>query len=110
MPGTDEGSERLPLRRDEWFVEGDALVARQHGLADANNAVAVAHWSRNVGNLIAMWLPLLGRSSQALECFKKKRFNVVWLEAPCFRSLHFFTDAVHAARVHRVVRECPLFD
>ena len=43
MARADEGGQRLALRRDQRLLEGDALVARQHRLADADQAVAVAH-------------------------------------------------------------------
>jgi hypothetical protein len=43
MAGADKGGQRLALRRDQGFLEGDALIARQHRFADADQAVAVAH-------------------------------------------------------------------
>jgi hypothetical protein len=43
MTGADERGQRLALRRDQRLLEGDALVARQHGFADADQSVAVAH-------------------------------------------------------------------
>ena len=43
MARADKGRERLALRRDERFLERDALVARQDGLAEADQAVAIAH-------------------------------------------------------------------
>ena len=61
MARTDEGGQRLALRRDQRLLEGDALVARQHRLADADQAVAVADRRRDVGDLVAARLALLGR-------------------------------------------------
>ena len=61
MAGADEGRERLALRRDQLLLEGDALVARQHRLADADLAVAVADRRRDVGDLVAARLALAGR-------------------------------------------------
>ena len=42
VAGADEGRQGLARRRDEGFLEGDALVARQHRFTDANEAIAVA--------------------------------------------------------------------
>ena len=49
MARADEGGQRLALRRDQRLLEGDALVARQHRLADADQAVAVADRRRARG-------------------------------------------------------------
>ena len=65
MARTDEGGERLALRRDQRLLEGDALVARQHRFADADQAVAVAHRRRDVGDLVAARLALLALCRQA---------------------------------------------
>ena len=54
----DEGRERLALRRDQVLLEGDALVARQHRIARADLAVAVAHRRGHVGDLVAARLAL----------------------------------------------------
>jgi hypothetical protein len=43
MTGANEGRQRLPLRRHQRLLEGDALVARQHRLADPDQPVAIAH-------------------------------------------------------------------
>ena len=110
MARADEGGQRLALRRHQRLLEGDALVARQHRLADADQAVAVAHRRRNVGDLVAARLPLLGRSAQALEGFEKERLDVVRLQAAGVGAFHVLADAVHAAGVHRVVGERAVFE
>ena len=66
MAGADEGRQGLALRRDEGFLEGDALVARQHRLADADEAVAVADGGWHMGDLIAARLPLADRPPELL--------------------------------------------
>ena len=58
VAGADKGGERLALRRDQILLEGDALVARQHRLADADQAVAVADRRGHVGDLVAARLAL----------------------------------------------------
>jgi hypothetical protein len=52
---------------------------------------------------------LSDRSAQSLKRFDEKRFNVVRLETPRFRALHVFANPGNPARVHRVMRERPLF-
>ena len=72
MAGADEGGERLALRCDQGLLKGDALVARQHRLAHADQTVAVAHRRRNMGDLIAARLALARRAAELLECFEEE--------------------------------------
>ena len=106
---TDEGGEWLTLRSDQRLFEGYALIARQHRFADADQTVAIAHRRRNVGDLVAARLTLLGRSAETLEGCVEERLDVVGLEAAGLGALHVFADAVHPARVHGVVGERPFF-
>jgi hypothetical protein len=92
------------------LLEGDALVARQHGLARADQAVAVAHGSGHMGDLIAARLACLAESAQTLESLVEERLDVVRLEAPGIGALHLLTDALHAAHVHGVMRQSALFE
>src|SRR5437773_1273113 len=48
----DEGREGLAWRRDEGFLESNTLVARQHRLADADEAVTIADGRGHMGDLI----------------------------------------------------------
>ena len=59
MAGTDECRQRLALWRNQRLLEGDALVSRQHRLADADQAVTIAHRRGNVRHLVAARLALL---------------------------------------------------
>ena len=110
MARADEGGQRLTLRRHQRLFEGDALVARQHRFADADQTITVAHRSRNVGDLVAARLALLGRSAQAAEGFEEKRLDVVRLQAAGLGTLHIFADAVDAARVHGVMGKGMFFE
>ena len=49
-------------------------------------------------------------AAEALEGFEEERLDVVRLEAARLGALHVLADAVHAAGVHRVVGERPLFE
>src|SRR5881628_3133540 len=60
VAGTYECSEHLALRRDKGFLEDDALVAREHWLADTDQTVAVTHRRGYVGHFVPARLPLLG--------------------------------------------------
>ncbi len=106
----DEGRERLALRRNQFLLEGDTLVARHHRISHTNLAVAVPDRRRHVGDLVAAWLTLAGSPPQTLEGFKKERLDVVRLEAPRFAALHLFTDARHSARIHGIMGERAIFD
>ena len=48
--------------------------------------------------------------AEALERFQEERLDVVRLQTPGLGTLHVFADAVHATRVHRVVREGALLE
>src|SRR5262245_37823159 len=109
MAGTDKGREGLALRRNEGFLEGDALVARQHWLTDADEAVAVADGRWHMGDLIAARLPLAGRPPELLEGFEKERLDVVRLQPAGLGAFHLLTHPGHAARVHGVMRQGTLF-
>ena len=72
MARADESSERLPLWRDQLFLECDALVARQHGIARADLPVAVSHRRRDVGDFVAARLALAGVPPRRLNASRKK--------------------------------------
>ena len=72
MAGANERSQHLALRRDKGLLEHDALVAREHRFADADQAVAIAHWRRNMRHLEAARLALSHRAPEALKRFQKK--------------------------------------
>ena len=109
VPGTHERRQGLALRRHQRFLERDALVARQHRLADADQTVPIPNRRGNVGDLVAPGLALLRGAAQALERFAEERLDVVRLQTPCFGPHHVLADALHAAGIHRVVRKSPLF-
>ena len=100
MAGADEGCQGLAWRRDEGFLKGNALVARQHRFADADEAVAVADGGGHMGNLIAARLPLAHCPPKLLKRFEKERLDVVRLQPAGIGALHVFADAVNAAGIH----------
>jgi hypothetical protein len=63
----DEGGRGLADGRDDRLLERDALVARHHRLADADQPIATAHRRRNMGDLVAARLALLRSAAEALE-------------------------------------------
>jgi hypothetical protein len=71
-PGQTKGGQGLALRRHQRLLEGDALVARQHRFANTDEAVAVAHRRRHVGDLEAARLALLGVPPSRLKASWKK--------------------------------------
>lgn len=104
----DKGGQRMTLRCDQRFFKRYALVARQYRLADANKAVAVSYRGRNMGDFIATWFALFGRSAKASEGFQKERFDIVRLQPSRLGPFHVFTNTMNAARVYGVVRKRPL--
>ena len=110
MTGTDERGEGLALRRDEGLLEGDALVASHHGIADPDQAVPVADRRGHMGDLVAAGFALHGASAQAPERLQEEGLDVVRLEPARLRTLHVLSYPMDSARIHRVVRQGPLFD
>src|SRR5712691_1331397 len=109
MARTDEGRQGLALRRDERLLEGNALVARQHWLTNADEAVAVTDRGWHMRDLIAARLPLAGRSTKLLKRFEEERLNVMRLQTARLSAFHLLTHPGHAARVHGVMRQGTLF-
>ena len=110
VTGADEGGLRLALGRYPALVEGDAFVAWLHGLADPDEAVAVAHRRRDMADLVAAGLALLDGAAEPLEGREEEGFDVVGLQATGVGPLHVLADALDPAGVHGVVGQHPLFD
>ena len=72
MAGADESGERLALRRDQRLLKGDALVARQYRLARSDQAVAVAHRRRDMGDFVAARLALADGAAELTEGFEEE--------------------------------------
>src|SRR5438876_6066535 len=94
---TDEGGEGLARWGDQVLLEGNTLVARQHGIARAALSVPVAHERGHVGDLVAARLTLTQSATQTPEGFEKERFDVVGLQAPRLGAFHLLADSCHAA-------------
>ena len=109
MTRADERRPAAGRAGDQRLLEGDALVTGEHRLADADQAVAVAHRGRDVGDLVAARLPLLGRPAQEPEGLVEEGLDVVRLKASGLGALHVLADAVDPAGVHGVVGERPFF-
>ena len=110
MAGADERRQRLPWRRYQVLLEGDALVARQDGLAEADQSIAIAHWCRNMGDLVAARFALLHRAAEALEGFEEEGFDIVRLKPSRLGPLHVFADAMNARDIHGVMRKRAIFE
>ena len=109
VAGQTKAASGWPWGATRDFLKGDPLVARQHRLADADQAVAVADGRGHVGDLVAARLALLDGAAQALEGLEEERLDVVRLEAAGLGPLHVLADARHAAGVHHVVGQRALF-
>src|SRR4051812_28670312 len=109
MAGADEGRERLTGWSDQSLLKGDAFVAGQHRLTDADQTVAVADRGRDMGDLVPAPFPLLRYAAHTLERFQAEGLDVVGLKPPGFGALHFLTYTVDPARVHGVVGERAFF-
>lgn len=110
VAGADECSQRLSLRCDERFFEGDPLVARKHGLTGADQPVAAADGRRHVAHLEAARLALADGSAEPGEGFFEEGLDVVRLESAGVRALHLLADLLDAARIHGVLRQGPLLE
>ena len=67
MAGAYKGGQRLPLRCDKRLLEHNALIARQHGLANADKSVPVSNRCWNVGDLVSPLLPWAQFAAQLSE-------------------------------------------
>ena len=103
MAGADESGQGLALRRQQGFLEGDALIARQHRLPDADEPVAAADGGRNVRHLVAVRLTLADRPAKLRKGFEEEGLDVVRLEPLGLGALHVLADAGDLAGVHRVL-------
>src|SRR5262245_54787777 len=88
----DERRRRLSLWCYQRFLEGDALIAGHHRLADANQAITVSDRCRHIGYLIAARLALLRGTPQPFECLEEEGLDIVRLQAACIGSFHVLTD------------------
>ena len=97
------------MRGDEGLLEDDALVARKHRFADADQPVPIAHRRRHMRHLEAARLALAHCASKALEGFEEEGLDIVRLKATRLGTFHFLADAENTAGIHGVVREGVLF-
>src|SRR5215831_12129732 len=110
MPWAHKGGERLTQWGDQILFECDSFIARKHGVAHTNLAVAIADRCRHVGYFIAARLPLTHCAAETLERFEEERLDVVRLEATRLSALHLLAYTGHAAGVHGVMGQRPLLD
>ena len=108
VAGADKGSLRLARWRKQALLKGDALIARQHRLANTDHAVAVTQQRRNMGDLVAARLALAQRATQLLEGRQEEGLDIVRLEAAGLSALHLLAHPRHLAGVHCVVGQRPL--
>src|SRR5262249_57874571 len=71
MAGADEGGQRLARLADQLLLEGDPLVALEHGLPAADLPITIADQGRDVLDLVALGLALVDRAAQPLEGFEE---------------------------------------
>jgi len=68
---TDERRQGLAERGDEVLLEGDPLVAAEHGLASADQSVAAPHAPRYVSDLVPTGLALAHGATEPTERLRK---------------------------------------
>ncbi len=105
MSRTHERRQGLSLRSDKVLREYDALVSREYGFPQADQAIPVPYRSGNPRSFIATVFALAGRSPEVLESLKEERFDIVRLKASGFRAFHILPDTVDPARIHRLRRQ-----
>ncbi len=110
MTRADKSRHGLPLWLDEVLLESDALVAAEHRVPQADEAVAIPNGGRDVGNLVAPRLALPRRATKKAEGLHEEGLDVMGLEPPGIRPLHVLANAIDLAGVHGVMSERPLLD
>src|SRR5713101_3382596 len=73
MAGTYERGQRLASDTGQVFLKGDPLVARQHGLARANDTVTITNDRGDVGNFVAVRLALAQGAAKQRKRFTEER-------------------------------------
>ncbi len=109
MPRANKCRKRLSLGSDQALLESNPFVALEYWISRANRAISISDGSGYVSDLVASWLALANSSTQSLKRLSEEGFDVMGLKAPGIGSLHIFSNTRYAARVHRVMRKCALF-
>src|SRR5215831_7292405 len=107
MPWAHKGGERLTQWGDQILFECDSFIARKHGVAHTNLAVAIADRCRHVGYFIAARLPLTHCAAETLERFEEERLDVVRLEATRLESMASWASARSSINPSRCCRSTP---
>src|SRR5713101_5139810 len=110
MAGTYERGQRLASDTGQVFLKGDPLVARQHGLARANDAVTITNDRGDVGNLVTVRFALAQGAAKQRKRFTEERGDEVRLQATGFGALHVLTDLLDTCGAEGFVRQGTFLD
>src|SRR5579875_4060820 len=103
MPWTDEGGWWLPLRRDQRFLEDDALIARGDHAITAKPLPGGAHRSGRMRDLIAAPFALPHNAAQQAKRRKEEVSDEVWLQTPGGGALHLRAYLLRLGEVKRLL-------
>jgi len=105
MARTNELCQGLAWDADQFFLERQAFVSREDGIAHADDPVPVANDGRNVGRLVTLRLPFPQGSAEPLEGFIEEGGNEMGLKTASLGPFHVFPNLPDAGGIHGVVRQ-----
>src|SRR6185437_12954934 len=108
MPWAHERRKRLSLWCHQGLLEGDAFIARQHGLAEANQPIAIAHRRWYVSDLVTSRLALPDGAPETPKGLEEEGLHIMGLKPARLGTFHLLTNTVNARCVHRIMRKCPI--
>ena len=110
VAGTDELRQGSAGSADEILFKGNALVACEYGVAQADNAVPVSDDGGDVRDFVSFGLSLPYRASETLERLDKECRNEMRLQASNLGTLHRLLNCLNAGCIHCIMGKGVFFD
>ena len=84
MAGTNKCSQWLPGDCYQIFLECNSLVAGKHRVSYTGLTITASYLNRHMTDFKSFRLALFHSTTELFECLKKKRLNVMRLQATGF--------------------------
>jgi hypothetical protein len=97
---------RFSRQRNYFPIKTDPFVLSENRAAPSYDAVLISYGGRNMGKLIAPFLPLSGFTTKSAERLQKKLPYKVGLKFPCPGALHHIPYFLHGTAGKAVMGKC----